>query len=42
VRIMRANSDNLPINSAQERINIDIYLKENMPLSDEGNREDYP
>ncbi len=41
VRIMRANSDNLPINSAQERIRIDIYLKENMPLSDEGNMEDY-
>ncbi|MFK7874940.1 MAG: LacI family DNA-binding transcriptional regulator [Paracoccaceae bacterium] len=32
VRIMRANSDKLPINTAQERIRIDIYLKENMPL----------
>ncbi|UWR23326.1 LacI family DNA-binding transcriptional regulator [Sulfitobacter sp. S190] len=31
VRIMRANSDRLPINLAQERIRIDIYLKENMP-----------
>ena len=31
VRIMRAKVDNLPINSAQERIRIDIYLKENMP-----------
>ncbi|MEO9778487.1 MAG: LacI family DNA-binding transcriptional regulator [Sedimentitalea sp.] len=31
VRIMRANSDNMPINLAQERIRIDIYLKENMP-----------
>ncbi|MDU9006083.1 LacI family DNA-binding transcriptional regulator [Sedimentitalea todarodis] len=31
VRIMRANSDNIPINLAQERIRIDIYLKENMP-----------
>ncbi len=31
VRIMRANSDQMPINLAQERIRIDIYLKENMP-----------
>ncbi len=31
VRIMRANSDRMPINLAQERIRIDIYLKENMP-----------
>ncbi|MEM7614872.1 MAG: LacI family DNA-binding transcriptional regulator [Pseudomonadota bacterium] len=32
VRIMRANTDKLPINSAQERIRIDVYLKENLPL----------
>ena len=32
VRIMRAKSDRMPINPAQERIRIDIYLKENMPL----------
>lgn len=31
VRIMRAKVDNVPINAAQERIRIDIYLKENMP-----------
>lgn len=31
VRVMRAKSDRLPINAAQERIRIDIYLKENMP-----------
>lgn len=31
VRIMRAKSDRLPINMAQERIRIDVYLKENMP-----------
>ncbi len=31
VRIMRANSDRMPINIAQERIRIDVYLKENMP-----------
>lgn len=31
MRIMRANSDRLPINLAQERIRIDVYLKENMP-----------
>ena len=31
VRVMRANSDRMPINSAQERIRIDVYLKENMP-----------
>jgi LacI family transcriptional regulator len=31
VRIMRANRDRMPINMAQERIRIDVYLKENMP-----------
>jgi LacI family transcriptional regulator len=31
VRILRARSDNSPINSAQERIRIDVYIKENMP-----------
>lgn len=31
VRIMRANSDSAPINMAQERIRIDVYLKENLP-----------
>ncbi|MEM9228296.1 MAG: LacI family DNA-binding transcriptional regulator [Pseudomonadota bacterium] len=31
VRIMRANADKLPINSAQERIRIDVYLRENLP-----------
>lgn len=31
VRIMRARRDHTPINTAQERIRIDIYLKENMP-----------
>lgn len=31
VRVMRAMSDRLPINAAQERIRIDVYLKENMP-----------
>lgn len=31
VRIMRAVTDNTPINTAQERIRIDVYLKENMP-----------
>lgn len=31
VRIMRAHSDNSPINPAQERIRIDIYLNENLP-----------
>jgi LacI family transcriptional regulator len=30
VRIMRANSEKTPINTAQERIRIDVYLKENM------------
>ena len=32
VRIMRAKSDRMPIYTAQERIRIDVYLKENMPL----------
>ncbi|MEP2642564.1 LacI family DNA-binding transcriptional regulator [Roseobacter sp.] len=31
VRIMRAHSDNAPINMAQERIRIDVYIKENLP-----------
>lgn len=31
VRVMRAKSDNMPINTAQERIRIDVYLRENMP-----------
>ncbi|MEM7544939.1 MAG: LacI family DNA-binding transcriptional regulator [Pseudomonadota bacterium] len=31
IRIMRARADKLPINPAQERIRIDVYLKENLP-----------
>ena len=31
VRILRARSDSYPIFTAQERIRIDIYIKENMP-----------
>ena len=31
VRVMRAKVDSIPINIAQERIRIDVYLKENMP-----------
>ena len=31
VRILRARSDNSPINNAQEQIRIDVYIKENMP-----------
>lgn len=31
VRVMRAKSDKLPINNSQERIRIDVYLKENTP-----------
>lgn len=31
VRVMRAKTDSAPINVAQERIRIDVYLKENMP-----------
>ena len=30
-RVMRAMRDRTPINAAQERIRIDVYLKENMP-----------
>ena len=41
VRVMRAKSDKMPINTAQERIRIDIYLKENMPPPLKGHyRED--
>lgn len=32
VRVMRAKAEKAPINPAQERIRIDIYLKENMPV----------
>lgn len=31
VRLLRATTDKVPFNAAQERIRIDIYLKENMP-----------
>jgi len=31
VRLLRATADDAPFNPAQERIRIDIYLKENMP-----------
>ncbi|KIC47667.1 LacI family transcriptional regulator [Ruegeria sp. ANG-S4] len=31
VRLLRATSDKVPFNRAQERIRIDIYLKENLP-----------
>lgn len=31
VRLLRATADKVPFNAAQERIRIDIYLKENMP-----------
>lgn len=36
VRVMRAKSDKMPINTAQERIRIDVYLKENMPPDPDG------
>nr|WP_174819855.1 LacI family DNA-binding transcriptional regulator [Ruegeria arenilitoris] len=31
VRLLRATSDKVPFNKAQERIRIDIYLRENLP-----------
>ena len=31
VRLLRATADNVPFNETQERIRIDIYLKENIP-----------
>jgi LacI family transcriptional regulator len=31
IRLLRATSDKVPFNKAQERIRIDIYLKENLP-----------
>ncbi|NNE89056.1 MAG: substrate-binding domain-containing protein, partial [Silicimonas sp.] len=33
-RLLRATADSAPYNPAQERIRIDIYIKENMPPSD--------
>jgi len=35
VRVLRANVDNVPINLSQERIRIDVYMRENMPPIDE-------
>ena len=31
VRVLRAKTDNVPLNNSQERIRIDVYLKENIP-----------
>lgn len=43
VRLMRATADRAPINHTQERIRIDIYLKENMPSpSVRPDKEDTP
>lgn len=39
-RLLRATSDGAPFNPAQERIRIDIYIKENMPPASVVQRED--
>ena len=36
IRVLRARSDSLEINPSQETIRIDVYLKENMPPSTNG------
>ncbi len=40
VRLLRATADNVPFNAAQERIRIDIYLKENIPFDAGTDRKD--
>lgn len=40
IRIMKATADRLPFDDAQERIRIDIYLRENMPEPGRTNLEE--
>ncbi len=41
-RLMKATADQVPFDSTQERIRIDIYLRENMPLSPTAHAEELP
>ena len=40
VRLLKATVDRAPYNPAQERIRIDIYIRENMPREEDGQREE--
>ena len=31
IRVLRAKADGLPVNAAQERIRLDIFIKDNLP-----------
>ena len=31
VRVLRAKADGLPVNAAQERIRLDIFIRDNLP-----------
>ncbi len=35
IRVLKAKADGLPVIAAQERIRIDIFLKDNLPLEQE-------
>jgi LacI family transcriptional regulator len=38
IRVLRAKADGLPVNAAQERIRLDIFIKDNLPAGpDEDN-----
>lgn len=39
VRVLRAKADGLPVNAAQERIRIDIFIRENLPAPDVADRQ---
>ena len=41
-RLLKATADQVPFDSTQERIRIDIYLRENMPLSPIPHAEELP
>ncbi len=41
-RLLKATADQVPFDSTQERIRIDIYLRENMPFSPPSQSEDHP
>ena len=42
IRLLKATADNMDIDHTQERIRIDVYLKENMPSDTRDKREEAP
>ena len=37
IRVLRAKADGLPVNAAQERIRLDIFIRDNLPAAPDGN-----